>query len=409
MHLRGELVEERPRLSCTSVHGLPLFMHLSNRALLQLNILDAAGVQTSVVTGPDWVLSRSPITADNYYNGEIYDARLESYNFSSWIVSGAAAAVVMPSPTKVLSSHVMPQIVAYETRHAVSVTALNSSSFLFDLGLNGAGVCTLTLPGPLPTGASVTITYAELVDPNGSGIAYVQFPCPSACCLDGGNCADQRFVYVTHGGVSNESYAQSFSYSGARYAQVDGWPSPTLPTADLLSCAITSTGVSTTGSVAFNGTVYAPILNAIQAAIVRSQRSNIHSIPTDCPQREKRGWMADAHVTAPEASLNLMMAPVYENWLRTHADTLAIGCGGDPLEKCMCPKWHADQPGNCTASGTAYGHRDDTATHPLLALAIANSSASGTPNCYFCCSDWDGFGCTPVTPARNASAGSISD
>lgn len=273
--------------------------------------MDASGVHSAVTTSPDWVLSASPITADHFYNGETFDARIETVG-GSWIAAGASRAVAMPSPTQTLSSHAMPQVVAYETRAAVNVTALpasvsgSDSSFVFDLGLNGAGVCTLSMPGPLAAGVIVSITFAELLNPDGNGTAFVQYPCPGACCLDGGNCADQRFTYITRGGVDTESYAQHFSYSGARYAQVDGWPSALPPTPDLLSCSITSSGVDVAGSVEFNGTAQAPVLNAIQAAIVRSQRSNLHSIPTDCPQREKRGWMADAHVTAPEASLNLM-------------------------------------------------------------------------------------------------------
>ncbi len=164
---------------------------------------------------------------------------------------------VMPSPTRVLSAHSMPQVVAYETRSAVTIAAIGSpvASYVFDLGINGAGVCTLTIPGPLNGGENLSITFAELTDTDGSGNAFIQYPCPSACCLDGGNCANQHFTYITRGGnASFESYTPSFSYSGFRYVQVDGWPSAAPPVPELLSCAITSSGVDTAGSVVFNGT-----------------------------------------------------------------------------------------------------------------------------------------------------------
>ena len=371
----------------------------SNRALLQLNIVDSAEHRSVVVTGPDWVLSESPVIADHFYNGETFDARIAPPG-STWVVSGARTAVVMPPPTQVLSSHIMPQVVAYETRMATNVSALHGgSSFIFDIGLNGAGVCTLTMPGPLPSGVNVTIIFAELQNPSGSGDAFVQYACPDVHAHDGGNCANQRYTYFTRGGTGPESYAASFSYSGARFAQVFGWPSAAPPTPELLTCDITSSGTSVVGTVEFNGTAQAPILNAIQAAIVRSQRSSLQSIPTDCPTREKRGWMADAHVTAPEASLNLFMAPLYENWLRTHADTLAVGCGGDPLKNCTCYKKDYSVPGNCPSPPPLYG---------AVALG-ADGSAGVFPNCYFCCSTWNSFGCTPETPAQNVSVGSIAD
>ena len=51
-----------------------------------------------------------------------------------------------------------------------------------------------------------------------------------------------------------------------------------------------------------NGT--ADVLNRIQSATVYAQRSNLMSIPTDCPQRERRGWMGDAQMSSNEAILN---------------------------------------------------------------------------------------------------------
>ena len=51
----------------------------------------------------------------------------------------------------------------------------------------------------------------------------------------------------------------------------------------------------------------ANVLNVVQHCIVHTQLDNLHSIPTDCPQREKRGWMGDAQWTSEEASLNMDM------------------------------------------------------------------------------------------------------
>jgi hypothetical protein len=101
--------------------------------------------------------------------------------------------------------------------------------------------------------------------------------------------------------------------------------------------------------------------------------------------------MADAHVSANAASLSFSMAAVYENWLRTHADTSAVGCG--PLEKnWTCPKWHSDQPGAAAAA---------------VVEAVGGAAVGEVPNCYICCYGRPGFGCTPGTP--NDTAGSIGD
>jgi len=67
-------------------------------------------------------------------------------------------------------------------------------------------------------------------------------------------------------------------------------------------------------------------LNALQDSITRTQLNNLHSIPQDCPHREKRGWGGDAQVTSAEASLNFDMGAFYGNWLRTMHDIQIEGC-----------------------------------------------------------------------------------
>jgi hypothetical protein len=136
---------------------------------------------------------------------------------------------------------------------------------------------------------------------------------------------------------------------------------------------------------------------------------SLQSMPTDCPTREKRGWMADAHVTASEASLNFMMAPLYENWLRTHADTLTVGCGGDPLVHCDCYKKDNSQPGQCPVPPPAWTPGGVYSAQTSGSNGRSAATVNNVPNCYFCCSEWDGFGCTPQTPSQNVSEGSIPD
>ena len=93
--------------------------------------------------------------------------------------------------------------------------------------------------------------------------------------------------------------------------------------------------------------------------------------------------MADAHVSAPQAMLNFDYAPAYENWLRTHADTAATGCGPLP-PNATCPKWHPNQPMGAGVGG--WGG------------AEGGGASDAFPNCYICCYGRPGFGCTPKTP-----------
>jgi alpha-L-rhamnosidase len=75
-----------------------------------------------------------------------------------------------------------------------------------------------------------------------------------------------------------------FSYSGFRYALLMGWPGGAPPPPSALTCSFVHTAVQQAGAVHFNGST-GPVYNAIQAALLQTQLSNLMSVPTDCPQR----------------------------------------------------------------------------------------------------------------------------
>ena len=58
------------------------------------------------------------------------------------------------------------------------------------------------------------------------------------------------------------------------------------------------------------------IVNKLQEATVRSDLSNFHYYPTDCPHREKNGWTADASLSAEQMLLNLTPENSYREWMR---------------------------------------------------------------------------------------------
>ena len=61
--------------------------------------------------------------------------------------------------------------------------------------------------------------------------------------------------------------------------------------------------------------------NAIQHAVLWSQKSNLMGLPTDCPQRdERKGWMGDAALSAEEALYNYDMGALYSKWLEEMVD-----------------------------------------------------------------------------------------
>ena len=63
-----------------------------------------------------------------------------------------------------------------------------------------------------------------------------------------------------------------------------------------------------------------------QAMAVGAQRSNLMTVPTDCPQRDERlGWLGDVALSAETLSLNFAAGPL----LRGFAETVAAALGPD--------------------------------------------------------------------------------
>jgi alpha-L-rhamnosidase len=97
-------------------------------------------------------------------------------------------------------------------------------------------------------------------------------------------------------------------------------------------------------------------LNRIQAATRWSYVSNLVSVPTDCPQREKNAWTGDAHLAAEQALFNFKPAAVYTKWLHDLVDS--------QREK-------GDLPGISPTSGWGYDRLNGPAWDSALLLIPA--------------------------------------
>lgn len=81
---------------------------------------------------------------------------------------------------------------------------------------------------------------------------------------------------------------------------MEGWPTKhSLPSIDTVVAYFVHSNVSRHSEVNFKppgnsmATAMSMQLATLQTAIEYTQLSNIYSIPTDCPQREKRGWVTN--------------------------------------------------------------------------------------------------------------------
>jgi len=140
-------------------------------------------------------------------------------------------------------------------------------------------------------------------------------------------------------GDAGEVVANTFAFFGAQYFSVSGWPAGmpppnvssavSFPTSTLTPQASTLTldfGTPAAAPDALNTT----LLAAVQSAVVWGQRANFQALPSDCPNREKRGWMGDGAVSAWQASTNFDVAAPYRSWTQSMLDIQARIASASP-------------------------------------------------------------------------------
>ncbi len=173
-----------------------------------------------------------------------------------------------------------------------------SGNWIFDFGVNQAGIPLLKVRQP--EGTRLSIRMAEEKNSDGS----IDF---------------RSLGSVHHGpvfghlytckGTGMEQWSPRFSYQGFRYAELSGFSGT--PDLSTLSQVVVHSDLAQTGSFRCAD----PQVNQLHEMAVRTLLSNLHGIPTDCPDREKCGWLGDTHAYVKMANLYLQMDNFWVKYL----------------------------------------------------------------------------------------------
>ena len=274
--------------------------------LAQLEIEYEDGSKQILVTDESWkATNKGPIRAADIIRGEEHDGRLEmpgwsapGFDDSEWLsaerlADNGAKRTAQPNEPIQITQEIQP----------VQITEPKPNCFVFDLSQNMVGWIRLKIHAP--SGQRITMRFAEVLNLDGS--VYTKN-------LRDNNRRDpvdyQKDIYICRGD-GEEIFEPHFTYHGFRYVEVTGLPErPSLD--DLTGCVIHS-AAPLCGSFECSN----PLWNQLMKNIVWTQRGNMHSTPTDCPQRDERlGWMGDAQLFSQAACFNMNMAAFFTKWRR---------------------------------------------------------------------------------------------
>ncbi len=290
------------------------------RVLAQLRVEYADGSVDTVSTDETWKVGTSSILGNNTYLGEVTDARKEPFGWDKpgFDASGWGTPGIAEEPIGALKSPKQPPIRVTATWNSVKVTQPHPGVFVYDMGVNFAGWARLKLN--VAAGTTLHLRYGELLNHDGtlnpmtSVAGQIKGTRQGTSESIGGpgapKIAWQADTYIAKGG--QETYTPQFTFHAFRYLEVTGLTSA-LPLDHVIALRLNS-DVEPTGSFECSN----PLLNTIQEICIRTFKSNIFSVQSDCPHRERLGYGGDIVATSEAFMSNFDMSGFYtkavEDW-----------------------------------------------------------------------------------------------
>jgi hypothetical protein len=257
---------------------------------VEADIDNADGGHTRLVSDASWKSTGGPVTFSHVYGGEDYDARLE---LSGWDESGFddrnwAAVAVAGAPAARLEKQFWPPLREKEVFPAKQIVAARPGVFHVFFSQNASGILRFTVEGK--AGQSFTVQPSEYRTDKG------EFMKPRWG-------APVLFRYTLKGG-GPETHQWLFHYNGFQgieligavpTGQTNAEGSPVIHRLELVHVRadVPEIGQFQTSS---------PLYNDTHRLIDWAMRSNMSYVMTDCPHREKLGWLECAYLLAPTFS-----------------------------------------------------------------------------------------------------------
>ncbi|ACU04960.1 family 78 glycoside hydrolase catalytic domain [Pedobacter heparinus] len=260
------------------------------------------GSVANIISDESWKTAASAITFSSIYGGEDYDANLEQ---KGWDIPGFddkhwKSAVSVGGPA--LTSQKAEPLKVFDQFTAKTIKPLGNGDWVYDLGQNASAIIELTVKGK--KGDTVKIIPAELLKADGT--------------------ANQRatgsptyFQYILKGDGA-ETWRPRFMYTGFRYLQViggipEGQSNTTgKPSLITLKSLHVRNAAATAGSFESSSELFNKTDDLVNWAI----KSNMVSVFTDCPHREKLGWLEELHLMGSSVRYNYDAAALFKKALQ---------------------------------------------------------------------------------------------
>ncbi len=268
------------------------------KLILQLHITFTDGTTDTIVSNGRWRTALGPVTFSSIYGGEDYDAldAIPNWNKPEFNDIKWNRVIVTHGPGGVLTPQMAPPVKVMRIYQPIHITHPKPGVTVYDLGQNIAGRFVIQARGP--AGSKLVVYPSELLHPNGT---------------EWQSCAGPIWCTYTLDGNAVEAFHPFFAYYGFRYIQIDtlaaaGANANNKPVVLSVIGQATHTSSPTVGRFSCSN----KLLNQINHLITMAMVNNMASIITDCPTREKTGWLEDTYLVGPGIMDNYFVPKLYE-------------------------------------------------------------------------------------------------
>ncbi len=257
----------------------------------KMKVVYKDGSEDIIKSDGSWKYSKSPITYNSIFGGEDYNANLEQkgWNTKGFNDSNWKKVVVQEAPKGILRAQTTSPIIVQKQYEVKEAKELKPNFYIFNMGQNLSGFPTIKVKGK--KGQTVRVWVGESLNEDGT--------------VGQGKTGKPYYYDYTLKGEGIEEWRPNFSYYGYQYVQMENInykedKDKNLPTLVDLKSNFIYNSAGEAGTFECSNDIF----NKAHWLINNAIKSNFQSVFTDCPQREKLGWIEEIHLNGPGLLFN---------------------------------------------------------------------------------------------------------
>jgi len=298
------------------------------KVIAHIRILYSNGEVETILSDDSWKTHNSYILKNDVFLGEMQDANkiLENWSSPEFNDDEWLSAKIESEPGGILKAQMTPPVKITGHLNPIRLIEPKEGVYVYDLGQNFAGWIRFNIRSE--KGKKIRFLYGELQNEDGSvnGMTTVAGHIKEIWNLNGGPGAPKTAFQIDEfiaSGSKKDVFQQHFTFHAFRYVEISGLGYE--PEINDLEGLRLSASLDRIGNFNCSNDLF----NKIQDVVDWTFLSNVFSVQSDCPGREKQGYGADIVTSAEAFIYNYDMANFYRKAVNDFANDVRSN-GGMP-------------------------------------------------------------------------------